>query len=163
MLKSTTDRYGAIPITIHWISAILILILLGSGFQAANAMDSVAKGAFLRVHIPMAIAILLLTLLRIATPPAQYGFSLPLNNVGGSDAGCLSTLVQPAVYAARISVSSSLLAATMNQKSSLREVPNFVSRVLTANSSAFGPAGSPVTIPFAKSCCISINCKSGRP
>ncbi|MET4374673.1 hypothetical protein ABIA99_007403, partial [Bradyrhizobium sp. LB12.1] len=32
------------------------------------------------------------------------------------------------------SVSSSLLAATMNQKSSLREVPQFVSRVLTANS-----------------------------
>ncbi|MET4373314.1 hypothetical protein ABIA99_006036, partial [Bradyrhizobium sp. LB12.1] len=31
------------------------------------------------------------------------------------------------------SVSSSLLAATMNQKSSLREVPQFVSRVLTAN------------------------------
>ena len=65
MLKSTTDRYGGIPITIHWISAILILLLLGSGFQAANAMDPVAKGAFLRVHIPMAIAILLLTLLRI--------------------------------------------------------------------------------------------------
>ena len=33
----------------------------------------------------------------------------------------------------RISVSSSLLAATMNQKSSLREVPQFVSGVLTAN------------------------------
>ena len=65
MLKSTADRYGAIAVTIHWITAILILALLGSGFQAANAVDPVAKGAFLRVHIPLAVAILLLTLFRI--------------------------------------------------------------------------------------------------
>jgi hypothetical protein len=45
----------------------------------------------------------------------------------------LSTLALPALYPARISVSSSLLAATMNQKSSFREVPQFVSQVLTAN------------------------------
>ncbi|MDB5566353.1 MAG: hypothetical protein JWP84_2919, partial [Tardiphaga sp.] len=41
--------------------------------------------------------------------------------------------VLPALCSARISVSSSLLAATMNQKSSLREVPQFVSGVLTGN------------------------------
>ncbi|MEW6397100.1 MAG: hypothetical protein AB1582_21455, partial [Pseudomonadota bacterium] len=41
--------------------------------------------------------------------------------------------VLPALYPARISVSSSLLAATMNQKSSLREDPQFVSGVLTGN------------------------------
>ena len=34
---------------------------------------------------------------------------------------------------ARISASSSFLAATMNQKSSLRKVPQSVSRALTAN------------------------------
>jgi hypothetical protein len=34
------------------------------------------------------------------------------------------------------SVSSSLLAATMNQKSSLRKVPQFVSGVLTANNNS---------------------------
>lgn len=66
MLKSGPDRYGAVAVSVHWISAILILILLGSGFQAANAIDPAAKGAFLRLHIPMAIAILLLTLFRIA-------------------------------------------------------------------------------------------------
>jgi hypothetical protein len=33
----------------------------------------------------------------------------------------------------RISASSSLLTATMNQKSSFREVPQFVSRALTAD------------------------------
>jgi cytochrome b561 len=66
MLKSMPDRYGAVAVSIHWISAILILVLFGSGFQAANAIDPAAKGAFLRVHIPLAIAILLLTLFRIA-------------------------------------------------------------------------------------------------
>jgi hypothetical protein len=46
----------------------------------------------------------------------------------------LSTRVLPALYLARISVSFSLLAATMNQKSSLREDLQFVSWVLTGNS-----------------------------
>jgi hypothetical protein len=50
-----------------------------------------------------------------------------------SDAECPSLPVPPALYPARISASSSLLAATMNQKSSLREDPQFVSAVLTEN------------------------------
>ena len=65
MLKSRSDHYGAVAVSIHWITALLILVLLGSGFQAANAMDPVAKGAFLRIHLPLAVAILLLTLFRI--------------------------------------------------------------------------------------------------
>jgi hypothetical protein len=44
-----------------------------------------------------------------------------------------SALVLPEFYPARISVSSWLLAATMNQKSSVRKVPEFVSGVLTGN------------------------------
>ncbi|WP_420888163.1 IS66 family insertion sequence element accessory protein TnpB [Bradyrhizobium elkanii] len=39
----------------------------------------------------------------------------------------------------RISASSSLLVATMNQKSSLRKIPLFVSQALTANSLALRP------------------------
>src|SRR5271170_1855639 len=69
-----------------------------------------------------------------AALPARCGSSLPPNNAGGSDAECPSALVLPALCPARISVSSSLLAATMNQKSSLREVHQFVSGVLTGNS-----------------------------
>jgi hypothetical protein len=42
-------------------------------------------------------------------------------------------LALPALCPARISVSSSLLAAAMNQKSSFPEVPQLVSQVLTAN------------------------------
>lgn len=64
MLKSRPDRYGAMAISLHWLSAILILGLLGSGFLAANATD-VAKAAFLRLHVPMALLVLLLTAIRI--------------------------------------------------------------------------------------------------
>ena len=65
MLKSRPDRYGAIAVSIHWLNAILILALLGSGFRAANSLDAAAKAEFLRFHIPVAIIVLLLTALRI--------------------------------------------------------------------------------------------------
>lgn len=65
MLKSSTDRYGAIPITIHWLSAILIFAAIGTGFQAGNAIDPAIKADFLRIHIPAAVIALLLTLVRI--------------------------------------------------------------------------------------------------
>ncbi|CAN7653986.1 cytochrome b [Rhizobium sp. LjRoot258] len=65
MVKSRPDRYGAIAVSTHWLSAILILALLGSGFRAAYAMDAAAKAGFLRFHIPVAIVVLILTALRI--------------------------------------------------------------------------------------------------
>lgn len=65
MLKSTPGRYGAIPVTIHWLAGIVILLALGSAFQAGNALDSDAKAAFLRIHIPASIIALLLTVFRI--------------------------------------------------------------------------------------------------
>ena len=64
--KSTPDRYGAVAVTIHWLSALLILFLLGSGMRAAGAEDVVAKAITLRVHIPLGVAVLLLTVGRIA-------------------------------------------------------------------------------------------------
>ena len=62
-------------------------------------------------------------------------FSPAMNANGGmGSAGQDSrALVLPALYPARISASSSLLAATMNRKSSLREVPRFVSWAMTGN------------------------------
>lgn len=65
MLKSSTDRYGAIAITLHWLTAIIIVLALASCFQAGNAMDTADKVGFLRLHIPAAIIVLLLTLFRI--------------------------------------------------------------------------------------------------
>src|SRR5665213_3725474 len=65
-----------------------------------------------------------------AAPPVRCGFSLRPNTADASGAGCPSALVLRALCPVRISVSSSLLTATMNQKSSLREVLQFVSGVL---------------------------------
>ena len=65
MLRSRPDRYGTIAVSIHWLSAVLIVALLGSGFRAANAVDAAAKAGALRFHIPTAIIVVLLTTLRI--------------------------------------------------------------------------------------------------
>lgn len=65
-MKSTVTRYGTVAVTIHWISAILILALLGSGFRAGSLADSAAKASVLSVHVPLGIIILLLTLARVA-------------------------------------------------------------------------------------------------
>jgi cytochrome b561 len=63
--KSTTHRYGNVAIIIHWLSAALILALMGSGFRASDLGESDTKVAILQVHIPLGIAILLLTIARI--------------------------------------------------------------------------------------------------
>lgn len=65
MLKSSPDHYGTVAITIHWLTAILIIVLLASGFNAADSAESAAKAQFLRVHIPTAIVVLLLTIFRV--------------------------------------------------------------------------------------------------
>lgn len=66
MLKSNPSRYGAVPVTTHWLTAILILMAVITGFRAGGSLDPAAKAALLRLHIPAAIVILLLTLGRIA-------------------------------------------------------------------------------------------------
>ena len=63
--KSTADRYGSVAITIHWVTAVAIVILLGLGLAAANAGDPDTKAALLRWHVPLGIAVFLLTLFRI--------------------------------------------------------------------------------------------------
>jgi cytochrome b561 len=64
-LKSTNDRYGTVAVSIHWLSTLLIVILIASGFRAANTVDLTAKAAILRFHVPVAMAVLFLTALRI--------------------------------------------------------------------------------------------------
>jgi cytochrome b561 len=66
MWKSTPERYGRIAIAIHWISAVLIIGLMIAGFRAADMADPAAKAALLRIHAPLGIAVLVLTLARIA-------------------------------------------------------------------------------------------------
>jgi cytochrome b561 len=64
-LKSSPQRYGGVPIAIHWLSALAILVMLGSGLAAANVPDDAARIGILRVHVSVGIGVLALTLLRI--------------------------------------------------------------------------------------------------
>ena len=63
--KSTADRYGSVAIAIHWITAVAILALLVAGLWAANTSDNGTKVALLRVHVPLGVAVLALTVFRI--------------------------------------------------------------------------------------------------
>lgn len=65
MLKSSPDRYGRVAITIHWITAALILGLMIAGLRAADMTDLEAKASLLRIHAPMGAAVLVLTLARL--------------------------------------------------------------------------------------------------
>lgn len=65
-LRSTSNSYGSVAVAIHWLSVILIVVLLASGFRADAAPDDAGKIMALRVHVPAGISILVLTLARIA-------------------------------------------------------------------------------------------------
>jgi cytochrome b561 len=80
-LKSTPDRYGTVVVSMHWLTALLIIVLIASGFRAASTVDAAAKAAILRVHIPVAIAVLALTVLRIGW---WWGFDRKPKPMAGS-------------------------------------------------------------------------------
>ena len=65
MWKSSPDRYGRMAILIHWTSAVLIIALMIAGFIAANTVDPQGKASLLRIHAPVGMAVLVLTLARI--------------------------------------------------------------------------------------------------
>ena len=44
--KSAPDHYGSVAVAIHWLTALLIIGLLASGFWAANMLDPTAKWPF---------------------------------------------------------------------------------------------------------------------
>lgn len=64
--KSDQDRYGAVAVAIHWLTAVLIVAVLAAGFVAANSVDVTTKIITLRFHLLGGIAVFLLTGLRLA-------------------------------------------------------------------------------------------------
>ena len=62
--KSSTTHYGTAAISIHWLSACLVLALFASGLLS-DQMTGEAKAMFLRLHLPMGGLLLLLTLFRL--------------------------------------------------------------------------------------------------
>ena len=65
-LKSSSTKYGSVAVTIHWVSAVLLVAALGSGFKAAGTLDPVIKAQLLSVHAPLAVMVALLTIARLA-------------------------------------------------------------------------------------------------
>ncbi len=65
-LKGDIRRYGFLEIALHWVSAAAILTLLGLGLTAADISDPGQKAALLRVHAPLGILTLALTVIRAA-------------------------------------------------------------------------------------------------
>lgn len=64
-LKSTNNRYGSVIITIHWLSALIIIGLIVSGFRMAGIDDLIVKASVLKIHASMGVLILLLTIIRM--------------------------------------------------------------------------------------------------
>lgn len=64
-LKSTIDRYGAIAIAFHWLTALLIVALLALGLNAANAPTDEMRRTLLLPHIALGILTFVLTIARI--------------------------------------------------------------------------------------------------
>ena len=49
--KSSATQYGAVAVTLHWLSALLIVAMIVSGFRAAGTEDPAAKASILQLHI----------------------------------------------------------------------------------------------------------------
>ncbi|WP_298822155.1 cytochrome b/b6 domain-containing protein [uncultured Roseibium sp.] len=64
-MKSTPEKYGSVAVTIHWLSAVVILLLLGTGFRATATTDTLSKEAILTIHASLGMVILLLTAARL--------------------------------------------------------------------------------------------------
>ena len=63
--KSTNNKYGTVAIAIHWLTAILILLLLCSGLVSSESDSPTIKTLVLRLHVPLGLLLLLLTVVRI--------------------------------------------------------------------------------------------------
>jgi len=80
-LESTSDRYGTVAIAIHWLAALLIFIVLITGFRSAGTDDVATKLAALRIHLPAAVLVLVLTAFRIVW---WLGFDQKPDPIAGS-------------------------------------------------------------------------------
>lgn len=64
-MKSTATRYGTMAVALHWATALIVLVLVASGFRSGSAVDPAAKATALAIHLPVAGLVLCLTLWRL--------------------------------------------------------------------------------------------------
>lgn len=65
MTTHRSDQYSAMAVLLHWITALLIIGLLATGFKADSAPDAATRIVLLKRHLPLAVAVVVLTLGRI--------------------------------------------------------------------------------------------------
>ena len=70
----TPRRYTSVAIALHWTLAAAILAALPIGFLAAHAPDSSRAEALLRIHVPLGVLIVILTVVRAVW---RYGHRAP--------------------------------------------------------------------------------------
>lgn len=63
-LKSTSTRYGSVALSLHWVSAALILLLIPMGFAMPSASEDLRMGLY-RAHAFIGILVGILTLARL--------------------------------------------------------------------------------------------------
>lgn len=63
--KSTSTQYGPVAITIHWASALAVILAFAAGFVVANVAPPAQQGPILIAHITLGLIVFALTLLRI--------------------------------------------------------------------------------------------------
>lgn len=65
ILKGASHRYGTLAAALHWVSALAILTLLALGFMATRSSDPAPTATLLRIHVPLGVLVLALTVTRI--------------------------------------------------------------------------------------------------
>ena len=65
-MKNTVSTYGKVIITIHWVSAFLILLLIPIGLFMTRAAEGASQASLYRIHVVIGVLVVLLTLVRIA-------------------------------------------------------------------------------------------------
>ena len=63
--NNLSEKYGKGTIIIHWVSLLLILILIPSGFIMAGTESGNEKILLLRMHVFIGVIVFILTLLRV--------------------------------------------------------------------------------------------------
>lgn len=64
-MSASSSSYSRGARVLHWVSAALVVILLGSGLRAGLSVDPEIKAQALRIHLPVAIVVLVLTVRRL--------------------------------------------------------------------------------------------------
>ena len=64
-MKRTTEKYGRLAQALHWISALLIIILWPMGFAMVRMADNATKTRLYQAHVAIGLIILILTIVRV--------------------------------------------------------------------------------------------------